>query len=348
MVISSPFLAHLSDRIGPSKTLFISSGVASISILLFSTAKSLLLYYISALLIGMAFVGVTVLVLPIIINLWFDKKNRGFALSLAFMGSGVGGLLLNPLFAEMIASFGWRCAYGLWGAFFLTIFTPFTFIIFIYLPWKKDYSPLVTGVHEMSPLDNPERKDTPMKYRKIISAICIASFMISGLGISVMMHGNSYLVSLGKTPAEASFIIGISLGIVAFSKLMVGKSCDRFGCKDTLIIFLTLAAIGTLAFYLCEFSAIGYMAFIIFFGLGGASFTVCPPLVVRELFSHERYSKELGKVMASVGLGNMGMPIIAGVIHDITGNYSAFWIGGCVVLLIAMGLFSLGFRWGKS
>ena len=75
--------------------------------------------------------------------------------------------------------------------------------------------------------------------------------------------------------------------------------------------------------------------------------TVCPPLVVRELFSHERYSKELGKVMASIGLGNLGIPLLAGIIYDGTGSYNAFWIGGSVVLLIAMTLFVQGFRWTK-
>jgi len=347
MVISSPILARLSDRIGPSKTMVLSSGVISLSILLFATAKSLLVYYISALLIGMAFVGVTILILPIIINQWFDKDNRGFALSLAFMGSGVGGFLLNPLFAEMIGSIQWRLTYGLWGVFFLTVFTPFLFVVTVYLPKKKGYRPLDMEYSEIESLDNPAREATPREYRNIIRSICTAAFLIGGIGASVMMHGNSHLVSLGQTPAEASMTIGLFLGVLVFGKLLVGKSCDRLGCEKALIIFLTFAAIGVISLYLCTFSVIGCLAFILFFGLGGASMTVCPPLVVRELFSNERYSKELGKVMASIGLGNMGIPLLAGIIYDQTGSYNTFWIGGSVTLLIAMGLFMQGFRWAK-
>ena len=347
MVISSPILARLSDRIGPSKTMVFSSGVISLSILLFATAKSLLVYYISALLIGMAFVGVTTLILPIIINIWFDKNNRGFALSLAFMGSGVGGLLLNPLFAEMIGSIEWRWTYGFWGVFFLIVFTPFLFFVTVYLPSKKGYRPLDMEYSELDSLDNPERKDTPREYQKIIGAIFVAAFLIGGIGTSVMMHGNSHLVSLGQTPAEASMIIGLFLGVLAFAKLLVGKSCDRLGCEKTLIMFLTFAAIGVISLYLCTFSFIGCLAFIIFFGLGGASMTVCPPLAVRELFSHERYSKELGKVMASIGLGNMGIPLLAGIIYDQTGSYNTFWIGGSITLFVAIGLFMKGFSWAK-
>lgn len=347
MVISSPLLARLSNKISPSKTMALSSGVVAISILLFSITKSLLLYYVSALLIGMAFVGVTVLILPILINLWFDKDNRGFALSLAFMGSGVGGLLLNPVFAEMVRSFGWRWAYGLWGGFFLIFFTPFLFFVLVYLPGKKGYRPLLTDANAQDSLDNPERIDTPAEYIKIIGAICIAAFLIGGIGTSIMMHGNSHLVSLGQTPAEASMIIGLFLGVLAFAKLLVGKSCDQLGCKKTIIIFLTFAAIGTFALYVCTFSVLGCIAFIIFFGLGGASFTVTPPLVVRELFSHERYPKELGKVMASIGLGNMGVPILAGIIYDQTGSYNLFWIASSIVLFLSMALFIQGFRWTK-
>ncbi len=347
MVISSPLLARLSDKIGPSKTMIISSGVISLSIILFATAKALPLFYISALLIGMAFVGVTTLILPIIINLWFDKDNRGFALSLAFMGSGVGGLLLNPLFAKMVETIEWRWTYGLWGGFLLILFTPFLYLVAVYLPRKKGYLPLDMEFSDIDSPKNPEGQDTPSEYRKIIGAICIAAFLIGGIGTSVMMHGNSHLVSLGQTPAEASMMIGLFLGVLAFSKLLVGKSCDRLGCEKTLIIFLTLSAIGVLALYLCAFSVIGCLAFIIFFGVGAASMTVCPPLAVRELFSHQRYSKELGKVMASIGLGNMGIPLLAGVIHDKTGSYSLFWLASSLVLLLAMALFSKGFRWAK-
>lgn len=347
MVISSPLLAHLSDRIGPSKTMVISSGVISLSILLFATAKSLPLFYISALLIGMAFGGVTVLILPIIINLWFDKNNRGFALSLAFMGSGVGGLLLNPIFAQMVGTIQWRWTYGLWGGFFLIIFTPALFLVTVYLPGKKGYLPLDMEFRELEHLEFPERQDTPKEYYKIIGAICTAGFLIGGMGVSVMMHGNSHLVSLGQTPGEASMTIGLFLGVLAFAKLLAGKSCDRLGCEKTLMIFLTSASLGVMALYLCRFSVIGCLAFILFFGLGGASMTVCPPLAVRELFSHERYSKELGKVMASIGLGNMGIPLLAGIVYDKTGSYNQFWLGGSITLLVAMGLFVLGFRWAK-
>lgn len=348
MVISSPLLARLSDKIGPSKTMVLSSGVISLSILLFSTAKSLPLFYIAALLIGMAFVGVTTLILPIIINIWFDKDNRGFALSLAFMGSGIGGLLLNPVFAQMVGAIEWRLTYGLWGGFFFLIFTPFLFVVTVYLPGKKGYMPLDMDFADLDSLDNPERQDTPREYFKIIAAICCAGFLIGGIGTSVMMHGNSHLVSLGQTPAEASMIIGLFLGVLAFSKLLVGKSCDRLGCKKTLIIFLTLSAIGVLALYLCAFSIIGCLAFIIFFGVGAASMTVCPPLAVRELFSHQRYSKELGKVMASIGLGNMGIPLLAGVVHDQTGSYSLFWIGASIILMLAVWLFVQGFKWATK
>lgn len=347
MVISSPLLARLSDKIGPSKTMILSSGVISLSIILFATAKTLPLFYISALLIGMAFVGVTTLILPIIINLWFDKSNRGFALSLAFMGSGVGGLLLNPVFAEMIGAIQWRWTYGLWGGFLLIIFTPLLYLVAVYLPRKKGYIPLDMEFSELDLLENHQRQDTPREYRKIIGAICTAAFLIGGIGTSVMMHGNSHLVSLGQTPAEASMMIGLFLGVLAFSKLLVGKSCDRLGCEKTLIIFLTLSAIGVISLYLCAFSVVGCLAFIIFFGLGAASMTVCPPLAVRELFSHQRYSKELGKVMASIGLGNMVIPLLAGIVHDQTGSYSLFWVASSLVLLLAMGLFSKGFGWAK-
>jgi cyanate permease len=51
--------------------------------------------------------------------------------------------------------------------------------------------------------------------------------------------------------------------------------------------------------------------------------------------------------MASIGLGNMGIPLLAGIIYDQTGSYNTFWIGGSITLFVAIGLFMKGFSWAK-
>jgi MFS family permease len=344
MVVSSPLLAHISNRFGPEKTLVACSLVISMAMIWFSFSRSLLFYYLSALLIGMAFVGVTTLLLPILVNMWFDANNRGFALSLAFMGSGIGGLLLNPAFATLVKGLNWRWAYSLSGGFFLLLFTPFLFIVIYYLPRKRGYLPPLTDLEDFTLGGSSNLDRGTLDYRLVIGSVCVAAFLIGGTGSSVLLHGTSHLVTLGQTPGEASMVIGLFLGVLAFSKLLVGRSCDKLGCKKTLIIFLGLASAGTFSLFLCSFTVLGCILFIGFFGLGGAAMTVCPPLVVREIFSNQRYSQELGKVMASIGLGNMGIPLIGGMIYDYTGSYNGFWIFDSVLLLVAITLFMFGFH----
>jgi MFS family permease len=348
MVISSPILARLSGRYGPEKILVSCSGIISLAMIWFSITRMLPFFYVSALFIGMAFVGVTTLLLPILVNLWFDSNNRGFALSLAFMGSGIGGLLLNPVFATMLKNLTWRWVYGIWGIFFLGVFTPFLFVVIYYLPCKRGYHYLIIDTEETPSQENKVLNFQGRNYRFVIGSICAAAFLITGIGTSVLMHGTSHLVSLGQTPGEASKVIGLFLGVLAFSKLLVGKSCDMLGCKKTLMIFLVLASLGTFSFWACSIISIGCVLFIVFFGLGGAAMTVCPPLVVREIFSHQRYSKELGKVMAFVGLGNMMIPFLGGAIFDYTGSYNLFWLGCSSVFFVAIALFIFGFHKANS
>lgn len=341
MIISSPIMGRLSDRIGPELTMVGSSVTVACGMLIFASAKSLPVYYIGALLVGMAFVGVTLMMIPVLIDKWFDKTNRGFALSLAFMGSGIGGLLLNPLFALMAENFGWRLSYVLWAGFYLLIISPILFLFVYFIPSRNFYNEFFKAKEtrcfdiEKKPVNN---------YFRIISLLCIASFLIGGVGTSVLMHGASHLIQLGKTPKMAAIIIGLFLGVLAFCKILVGKSCDKIGCKKTLMIFLTIASLGVFSLNICGGKFLGCLGFVIFFGIGAPTMTVCPPLLVREIFPPERYSRELGKVMSSIGLGNMGLPLIAGFIFDLTGSYSYYWTGGSFALILAIGLYVMAFN----
>ena len=183
----------------------------------------------------------------------------------------------------------------------------------------------------------------------VLITVAIASFLIGGVGTSVLMHGASHFTALGFTPQRAASTIGLALGILALGKVIVGRSCDKLGCRKTLMIFLTFAAGSTFSLYISPSFSYGWLSFAVFFGLGAATMTVCPPLIVRELFHEKRYSKDLGKVMASIGLGNMVVPLFAGVIYDKYLSYENYWLLATAILFIGMFLFLLAYRIkGKS
>ena len=66
--------------------------------------------------------------ISIVIKDWFRNKNEGTALGIAFVGSGFGAMILNPLYTYIIENFGWRYSFAFGGACVLVILTPLVLI----------------------------------------------------------------------------------------------------------------------------------------------------------------------------------------------------------------------------
>ena len=74
----------------------------------FSRANSLTTFYLFAILLGIGFAGTVPMPVSIMINKWFGGKIRGTATGIAFLGSGLGGMILSPVLNSVIANNGWR------------------------------------------------------------------------------------------------------------------------------------------------------------------------------------------------------------------------------------------------
>ena len=69
-------------------------------------------FYILGSIMGIAFSGLTIIPVSILINNWFGVKKKGVAMSIAFAGSGIGGMILtvvlnnifNPLDGVLLTS----------------------------------------------------------------------------------------------------------------------------------------------------------------------------------------------------------------------------------------------------
>lgn len=77
---------------------------------------------------GIFFTGSTLLPISVLLTAWF-KARRGFAISLAAIGSSFGGVILSPLVEHLISSFGWRATDRIMGAVLLLVCVPLTALV---------------------------------------------------------------------------------------------------------------------------------------------------------------------------------------------------------------------------
>src|SRR6185369_3294716 len=120
-----PVIGMLIDRFGAKRVILPSVLLYGLVLIVALWVRSSLwqLYLLFALL-GITFTsGAAPVPYGVVISHWFNRR-RGLALSLSMMGIGIGSIAV-PIFAQrLIAMFGWRIAFAIFGGLVLLIPLP--------------------------------------------------------------------------------------------------------------------------------------------------------------------------------------------------------------------------------
>jgi len=148
-----------------------------------------------------------------------------------------------------------------------------------------------------------------------------------------VLHQIPHLVSIGINQETAASILGLMILISIAGRLVFGTMGDFVNKRLLLSATMMIQAIGVLVFAYAS-SIIHVYAFVIVYGLayGGAI-----PLLMAfrgELFGRKRFAMISGMMAPFKMIGNVGGPIFAGYVFDVTGNYRLAFLS--FVLLAAL------------
>ena len=114
--VQAPFLGRLVDKWSVRRVMALGAVVFAATYAVIATSHSLWLNAaILALLFPIAAQGACSLPAPLLIARWF-KVHRGRAMAMAHLGLSLGGVVVPPIVAALIESFGWRAALTITGA----------------------------------------------------------------------------------------------------------------------------------------------------------------------------------------------------------------------------------------
>lgn len=311
----------------------------------YSRMTSVVQLYLFSILTGTGFIFSAVIPVSMLVNNWFDKK-KGLALSLAFSGLGIGGVIFSNLITYLIESFGWRQAYLTYAIILVVVSSlVVTFIIKVHPSEKNTY---VDGVKPMySEHDNLANKavsDEAYKVSGPFSSFVRDPFFILLLvgGLFVGLSGNG---GLGQFPpfmtglhgaARSALIVSIYSGVGIVGKLILGTISDKYGVRIGTIFGATLSALTyVMALFTDNWSMAIIMA--IFFGLGNGIGTVSAPLVTSDMVSSENYATVYGYTSSALQLGMTFGSLFAASVANATGSYNWSWI----LLAIISGLIAV-------
>mgnify|MGYP001594399118 CR=1 FL=1 len=337
--IVTPLSGFFVDKYGPRTVLAISGVLAGLGYFLISQTHALWQFYIFfGLIIGVSS-GASYTPIVSTINRWFVDK-RGLALGIVVSGVGAGTMVIPPLAAYLIDSFGsWRMAYiilaallgiGITGAAFLLRQTPQEKGL---LPYGHAHNGRINGLKHDTNLSLRQA----LRHRAFWMIFFIGALSFGGLTL-ILVHLVNYATDpgIGLSPKiAATFISVIGLSSIA-GKIGMGSISDKIGRKTALVICCGLA--GAMMFFLPIAKSLWMLyIFSAVFGFAYGGWTPVLPAIVGELFGLRSMGVIFGATSLGGSLGSALFAYLGGAIFEMTKSYIlAFIMGGGVLVIAAL------------
>ncbi|MGD9559213.1 MAG: MFS transporter [Oscillospiraceae bacterium] len=330
------------------RTAMLALGIQSINYLVcYSFAPSIVLVMVGAFINGALNMLITTIPISILINNWFGCKLRGKALSIAMVGSGVGGTVLAPIVGTIIENFGWRMGYRFFAVLSLCLI-PLVWAAFVRHPQNKGLATLgcedatdgcEAPVDTLGGIPAKTARRLPMFWLFVVGTV-----LTSGAAQTWNVNNAPFFSDQGFSVIQVAFLVSVCQIGLSVSKLLAGAISDKWGPKWAFTFCAGgLIAGFSLAIFVGRASFLAYPATILA-GAGIAIPTVVTALLTRDLFGNKDYAPLLGIAECAMKLGSATLPLTMSIVYDAVGHYTPALIGVAVLCAAGLGLVLAAFR----
>lgn len=332
MMISAIFAGKLMGKVSIKYLMLLGVAMSAGSMLIYSFSQRIELFYFGAILMGCAVSFTCNIPVSVLIREWFDGENEGFALSIAFAGSGAGAMVLTPLYSYIIENIGWRYSFRFAALCMIVLLVP---SVIFFVREKSGNGEHVKKQADPNMLTLSDMMKMPATWMVLIGFI-----IISLVNMIILNQGIPYWTDKGSTPAEAAKLISLASGFLIVGKIMVGKLVDKSGARRASIICTVLLSVSAVSMWLIgiSHSNIFVITFIAGYAIGAAAATVVMPTVISYMYKNCDFGAIMGVFSMTGGAGGM-MQVIFSAIYESTGNYNYAWalaVALCVIMILTM------------
>src|SRR5258705_9936233 len=322
------------DRFGPRRLLLSGIVMCGLAVIGLSTMTTLWQYYSFYLLMALGYMCGGPLPNQVLTSRWFNK-SRGKAMAIAYLGIGIGGMLVPQIAKWLNTQMDWRSSLVVLGLFMIAIAFPMAWVV----------------------RDNPEGKlkeakadETKIRFKTILKSrsfylLAIGSMCSIGAVAGVSQNLKLFFsLDLKYSQGHAANIISLVLGASLVGRLLMGWLADRYSKKYVMILIYLLVAAGIPLLFFANIPAVVYLFAIIFgIGLGGDYMII--PLMAAELFGVKVMGRLMGVVLTADGVAEAVAPMLVGNLRDRTSSYGLGFgvlIGLALVVALAVALLPKG------
>jgi MFS family permease len=318
--VAAPIAGVIIDRIGARSVMTTGAVIIGSGLLAGSIVTELWQLYVAFAFIGCGLMAATVIPCSLIISNWFVSR-RGMAMSGAFVGTSVGGMVMSPIANWIILNWGWRTAFVLSGIEILVLVVPVILLVIRTRPSEmgiEPYRSLQPGVEAHSDdwgVNVKEAFSLPA-FWQIAAIMLVIGLVTSGLG----NHCVAYLTDLEHSPTRAAFAWSMVMGVMILGKLSFGPIADRWGPRSAMAIACTLLSVSIVVLTLAKPYWV-VLTFAAIYGFACGAPLVINPLLTGNYLGMRNFGAVYGvlNLMATVG-GAVG-PVGAGIFFDSQKTY---------------------------
>lgn len=334
-MVFAMFWGSIVKKVNLHKTMIVGAIVTPCLYACYGLMQKIWMGYLVTVVLTPFFFVISMTVFTYILGNWF-VKNRGLALSLASMGSGIGGMIMNTVIAQLIIHFGWRATYIMMGALMLVVMLPL--MIFVVREKPSDKGLLPYGADEAPAEEGKKASDTALSGITFAEAVRMPVFWaVAVCSVGMVMAICAFYQTLaphlsdsGYTVTFAATMTSISMGALALGKIALGRMFDTLGIRKTVTIACSCTVIGSVSMLFCT-SKIALCLIVLGVGLGCSFGAICMPMITQTIFGMKEYNSIYSKFTAATGLGSAIAPVITGWAYDTFGSYDPAYVGAAIV-----------------
>jgi MFS transporter, OFA family, oxalate/formate antiporter len=323
----------LADKWGARRLAVVGMIVTGLGLALASVASTLVEVY-AAYGLGVG-LGIGLSYVPVlgVMQRWFVRR-RGFASGIGVAGIGVGTLVMPPVAAFLINTFGWRETYLILGVFAAIVGGGLAFLIEDDPRGRglgPDGDPVPAGLQRVARA-KPSMLAAVKSPR--FAGLFVAS-LLGSFGVFVpFVHLVPYALDHGVPQSAAVLLLGaIGVGSTA-GRFFLGGLADRLGRSLSMAIMIAGMA---LAFVVWFFSVNlwSLAVFALLYGLFYGGWVALLPAVVADYFGATNLGGMIGLISLSIAFGTLIGPSAAGFAFDVSQSYTLPILASAAAYVVA-------------
>lgn len=322
------------DRFGPRRLMLSGITMVGVAVMGLGMMNSLGQFYAFYFLIALGYMFGGPLPNQVLISRWFDKA-RGKAMGIAYLGIGIGGMLVPQVAKWFNIQVGWRYSLVALGIIIIAVAFP--------MAWFVKENP--SDITEKAKTQEPKISLSSILKSKSFYLLAIGSMCSIGAVAGVSQNLKLFLsLDLKYTQTEAANVMSLVLGASIIGRLLMGWLADRYAKKYVMILIYSIVSLSILLLYTTATAeAIYIFAFLFGIGLGGDYMII--PLMAAELFGVKVMGRVMGLVLTVDGIAEALGPILAGALRDKTGSYATGFMA--LIVLSVIGCLAVAMLPGK-